>query len=99
MYKSINYNRTKRFFFFKIEAKIKVLKYILKNHKFMVFYSLLESIMCFFSKINSNYYLTKSSCIISGKYGSVYKQTKMSRTYIRIMGGNNLIYGIRKSSW
>lgn len=94
----LNFSKAKRFFFFKIELKLLVLKYLiqcldvlLENNQFNFL----------FSKPTFDFFSSRivSTCVFTGRQGSVYRFFKMSRISIRDFSGNNFFFGIRKSSW
>jgi len=96
--KALSFNRVKRYFFFNVELRIKVLKYILNsmiNFKYLNY--LKKSI--FFLKSDFFYTKIKNICILTGRQGGIYRYFRVSRITLRSIGGNNLIYGLRKSSW
>lgn len=97
--KKLKINKVQRFLFLKVEIKLILLKflYIYKNlftkkHLFEKFL-LLNTYPNSFHKSRIN-----SICILTGRYGSVYRYFRISRIMLRKLGGFNLIYGLRKSS-
>lgn len=93
----INYSISKRFFFFNIELKMLVFKYLLFYFKTVGMRNILN---LFIFKIPFDYFFTRISsiCVNTGRQGSVYRFFRMSRIGIRDFSGNNLFFGIRKSS-
>lgn len=92
-------DRSRRLLFSKVEIKLILLKYVILKKK------LLDSInfedFLEYASFNLDFYKTRisSTCIVTGRFSSVNRYFKVSRIYLRKLGGFNYMYGLRKSSW
>lgn len=93
-------NKWSLFGFSPLEMFIISLKYIFLQKSLItsLIKSFLRKILCGIS--NYLYYSKfKSSCVFTSRCGSVYRFFRVSRIFLRASAGNNLLYGVRKSSW
>jgi ribosomal protein S14 len=93
-------NKLQRYFFLKLEIKFVLLKFldILKKSFDRI---IILKVRGALSEYSNNAHKSKiaSVCILTGRFGSVYRYFRISRIMLRKVGGSNLIYGLRKSSW
>ena len=96
--KRLKSNRVQRYFFFIIELKFLLLKFILLNAKVFSSSKVKDLLESLFHRNDFHKTRINSICIITGRFGSVYRYFRISRIFLRKMGGSNFVYGLRKSS-
>jgi len=96
---NLSFDFTKRNFFFLLELRLIVFSYILSFYS-KLFFNIKLTLIKSLSKLNYDFFSTriKNSCVLTGRQGSVYRFFRMSRITLRNAGGQNLIFGLRKSS-
>ena len=90
---------TKMNFFFFIELRLIVFCYTLSFYS-KLFLNVKLCLIKSLSKLKYDFFSTriKNSCVLTGRQGGVYRLFRMSRISLRNAGGQNLIFGLRKSS-
>lgn len=89
----------KRFIFFKIELKLKILKHITSSLD-LTNYTKLKAIVDY---DNIHYRSTISSpklrCVLTARSHAVLKSIKFSRFTFRRFANNGLVFGVSRATW